>query len=178
MQDPGDGEPLIYTVETWPSWITFNSADESFSGTAPLAPSTQEITVKLSDTFQEKIEAIPIHVKNYAPTLSSPFPSVPECVEGIPFSYTVDSSLFTDKENEAMTFSVSVVPVESWIMLDQNTLTVSGTSDVVGSYRITATASDPHQSTKEYIQLSCVVNQPPYINPNVEFSLSWEVVKN
>ena len=62
--DPQDGDPVIMHIRSWPSWLNYNNATNVFSGTSTSTYGTEYIDVYLSDSYNEKVEQIPITIVN------------------------------------------------------------------------------------------------------------------
>jgi YD repeat-containing protein len=122
-----------------PSWLTFNAATRTFSGTAP-SPQTVRLLVtavdpsnaSASDEFTLTVGAAP----NYAPV--APTLSTQSAGRNVYWSYAVPA--FSDANGDALTYSASGLP--AGITFNASTRTFSGTVGTNGSYTLTITAND------------------------------------
>ena len=109
--DP-QGQKLSYTAsqsngQALPSWLTFNPATETFSGTAPVT--AQSLTIKVTATDTSGLAAS----ETFAATVAPAAPTVTAQTsnqswqEGKPFSLTLVASTFTDPQGQKLTYTAS-----------------------------------------------------------------------
>jgi Ca2+-binding RTX toxin-like protein len=150
------GDTLSYTAtlangDDLPSWITFDAATGTFSGTpgngnvGPLSvmvTATDSSGVIASSSFELDVANV-----NDAPTLIYPIADH-AAVEDAVFSFTVPADAFNDIDvGDNLTYSATLAngdPLPSWLTFDPGTRTISGTpgADQVGSLSIRIAATD------------------------------------
>ncbi|RKO82316.1 hypothetical protein C5E04_06000 [Pectobacterium parmentieri] len=79
---------------------------------------------------------------NQAPVGNSDAFAPPAAQVGTRWSYTLPDSLFTDPENDALTFTVDSTRLPGGVSFDSATRTLSGTPSTAGSFNLTITATD------------------------------------
>ncbi|AYH00210.1 beta-propeller fold lactonase family protein [Pectobacterium parmentieri] len=79
---------------------------------------------------------------NQAPVGNSAAFAPPAAQVGTRWSYTLPDSLFTDPENDALTFTVDSTRLPGGVSFDSATRTLSGTPSTAGSFNLTITATD------------------------------------
>jgi hypothetical protein len=153
--DP-QGETLSYTAsqangEALPSWLTFNAATETFSGTAPL--STQNLSLKVTATDTSGLSALETFTANVvaaAPkpgiTVTDPTPNQ-TWTDGQTVNLVLPGNTFTDALGLKMTFAayqVGGTNVTSWLHFNSATDTFSGKVPVneKGSAQLEVIAQD------------------------------------
>jgi len=177
--------PLTYSAtlsdgSVLPSWLTFDAATITFSGT-PLDGDVGNISLKVTATdsagtsvsrdFNLNIENV-----NDAPVVINAI-NDQATLEDALFSFTVPSNIFADIDaGDTLTYSAtlsdgSVLP--SWLAFDATTQTFSGTpaNDNVGnlSLKVTATDTAGASVSDEFnvlVKSESIVNNPPVVvNP-------------
>ncbi|MES2793790.1 MAG: putative Ig domain-containing protein [Planctomycetota bacterium] len=144
------GDSLTYTATGLPSWLSFDGATRTFTGTpangdVTLAPIT--ITVTATDESEATVSTtftLTVVNTNDAPTVSVEIPPQ-TATEDAAFSFTFDVKTFVDVDlGDTLTYTASGLP--AWLSFDAGTRTFSGTpanSDVTTSpLTITVTATD------------------------------------
>jgi len=172
--DP-EGETLTYTAlsggTALPSWLTFNAATETFSGTAPTA--LQNLSLKLtatdtsgmssSETFQAAVSAVApvLAVQTAAQTWTA----------GKAFSLAIPSGAFTDPQGEALTYTaaLSAGALPTWIAFNAATGTFSGTAPTaIQAITLKVTATDTSGvASSETFQASVKASAPFITGPIV-----------
>ncbi|WP_428485922.1 putative Ig domain-containing protein [Rhodopila sp.] len=155
--DP-QNEALVYTAtqsngQALPSWLTFNAATETFSGTTPATAQSLGIKVTATDasgltgseTFTANVQA-PATVARPAITTSAPTPNQVWAVGG-PVALALPSNTFTDALGLKMTFAafeVSGPNITSWLRFNPATDTFSGNApaSMNGSVELAVVATD------------------------------------
>ncbi|MCK6402817.1 MAG: putative Ig domain-containing protein, partial [Sphaerotilus natans subsp. sulfidivorans] len=144
--DVDAGDSLSYTTSTLPSWLSFNAATRTFSGTpanADVGSLTITVTAKdgsnaaASDSFVLTVTNV-----NDAPTVATPIADQ-SATEDQPFSFQLPAGTFADVDaGDSLSYTTSTLP--SWLSFDAATRTFSGTpaNADVGSLTITVTAKD------------------------------------
>ena len=153
FSDP-QGEALTYTAkqvngQALPTWLTFNAANDSFSGTAPATAQTLDIAVTATDT--SGLTATDIFVVNVAPA-GPPAPPVVTAQtqsqvweKGQPILLALPANTFTDPNGEHLTYTAMQAtgrPLPSWLTFNPVTDTFSGTAPTMAQtliLRVTAT---------------------------------------
>ncbi|TXI02313.1 MAG: hypothetical protein E6Q76_15660, partial [Rhizobium sp.] len=138
-----NGQELICSVDGKPSWITFDPATRTFSGTSP-ASGTWAITVTASDGSLSVSDTFTVAIgtsSNRSPVVSNPIPDQAAPATGGAWSYTFPLTTFTDPDGSAPTYTASGMP--AWMAFDASTRKFSGTPKEVGSWSITVIAQDP-----------------------------------
>jgi putative Ig domain-containing protein len=149
FEDP-QGETLSFAAtlaggQPLPSWLIFNAATDSFSGTAPITAQTLSITVtatdtsglSASDTFSASVIG--------APTVTDPTANQ-TWQAGKPISLVLPANTFTDPQGEALTYTATQSngqALPSWLTFHPATETFSGTAPgTTQNLNIKVTATD------------------------------------
>ena len=154
-EDP-DGDPLTYTFENYPSWLSVSGNTIQGTPREGTPSTTFKVTVTDGILSVSKTVKLTVIAVNDPPVITSP-DSV-SATEDIPFSYTANA---TDPEGSPITFSFQNLP--SWLARSGNTL--SGTPrEGDPSTTFTIIASDGALSTSKTVKLTVIaVNDPPII---------------
>jgi len=181
-----DGDTLIYTAtlvdgSALPSWLSFNAASRSFSGTPPLNY-TGTLSVKVtasdgaattSDTFNLAIAAA-----NDAPVIANPLADQ-SFAEDSPVAFTLPADAFSDVDEDALTYTAtradgSALP--SWLSFDAASRSFSGTPPLhyTGTLSVKVTASDGNLSTSDTFVLAIAGDNdaPVLANPLADQSFA------
>ncbi len=151
FNDVDAGATLSYTAQlngggVLPSWLTFDAATRTFSGTPANADvGTVSIDViaddgnggTVTDTF-----TITVANSNDAPTVANPIPNQ-NATEDSAFSFAFAANTFADVDiGDTFTYSAAGLP--AWLTFDAGTRTFSGTpaNANVGTVAITVRATD------------------------------------
>ena len=150
--DP-QGETLTYTAtqsngQALPSWLTFNAATETFSGTVPSGAETLTLKVTATDTNDlSASETFTVTV----PATASP-PTVTDqtanqtWTQGKKVTLALPANTFTDPQNETLTYTATLFngqALPSWLIFNAKTDTFSGTVPAgMESLTIEVTATD------------------------------------
>ncbi|MBQ4767585.1 beta-propeller fold lactonase family protein [Pectobacterium versatile] len=118
----------------------------SWATSAPLTGSATSLTLVLNDgaadsaaqaldvTLSREVNLPPVgHAEQFTP---------PTAQAGTRWSYTLPSTLFTDPENNALTFTVDDAQLPEGVRFDSATRTLSGTPSAAGVFNLTITATD------------------------------------
>ncbi|KHS85635.1 beta-propeller fold lactonase family protein [Pectobacterium carotovorum] len=118
----------------------------SWATSAPLTGSATSLTLVLNDgaadsapqaldvTLSREVNLPPVgHAEQFTP---------PTAQAGTNWSYTLPSTLFTDPENNALTFTVDDAQLPEGVRFDSATRTLSGTPSTAGTFNLTITARD------------------------------------
>jgi phage-related protein len=148
--DPG-GETLSYAAtlangQKLPSWLRFNTATDSFSGTPPNTAQTLAIKVTATDTSGQSVSE----------TLDATILATPEATaqtanqswkEGSTISLALPAGTFTDPQGETLTYAATQQngqPLPDWLTFNAATRTFSGTAPATAQtvdIKVTATDS-------------------------------------
>ncbi len=154
-----------------PSWLSFNAATRTFSGTPPLnfngtlalKVTASDGALSVSDTFDLVITPVndaPV-VANLLSDQSSP--------EDTAVSFTIPANSFSDVDNSTLTLSATLAndtPLPSWLSFNAATRTFSGTPPLNfnGTLSIKVTASDGSLPVSDTFDLVITpVNDAPTI---------------
>ncbi len=156
FKDVDAGDSLTYSAKladgsSLPSWLTFNAATRTFSGT-PDNDDVGQITVRVTATDNSGAKAtddfkVTVNNTNDAPVLVTPV-SDRTANEDSAFSYTVPSTAFKDVDaGDSLTYSAKLADgssLPSWLTFNATTRTFSGTpdNDDVGQFTVRITATD------------------------------------
>ncbi|KAA3668841.1 beta-propeller fold lactonase family protein [Pectobacterium carotovorum] len=118
----------------------------SWATSAPLTGNATSLTLVLNDgaadsaaqalgvTLSREVNLPPVgHAEQFTP---------PTAQAGTNWSYTLPSTLFTDPENNALTFTVDDAQLPEGVRFDSATRTLSGTPSAAGVFNLTITARD------------------------------------
>ncbi|WP_219341031.1 putative Ig domain-containing protein, partial [Sphaerotilus sulfidivorans] len=167
--DVDAGDSLSYTTSTLPSWLSFDAATRTFSGTpanADVGSLTITVTAKdgsnaaASDSFVLTIANV-----NDAPTVATPIADQ-SVTQDQPFSFQLPAETFVDVDaGDSLSYTTSTLP--SWLSFDAATRTFSGTptNADVGSLTITVTAKDGSNATASdsFVLTVANVNDAPTV---------------
>jgi len=157
-QDTIHGDQLTYSASltdgnALPSWLSFDAAIRTFSGTPDDAQvggldlkvtATDDSNLSVSDVF-----ALTVANVNEAPTVAAPLADQ-TALEDTAFSFTLPAATFADVDlvhGDALTYSASLPgggTLPAWLSFDPTTRTFSGTpgNGDVGILTVTVTATD------------------------------------
>ncbi|MBB1526983.1 putative Ig domain-containing protein [Pectobacterium carotovorum subsp. carotovorum] len=152
--DP-DGDTLTLSATladgtALPSWLSFNPATGTFSGT-PANGDVGNLTIKVTATDGSNASVsttfgLSVTNVNDAPVVSTPIP--PQNVaQGGGFNFTLPDGTFSDPDGDSLTLSATLAngsPLPSWLRFDPTIGTFSGTpgNADVGTLVIRVTATD------------------------------------
>jgi Ca2+-binding RTX toxin-like protein len=154
-----------------PSWLAFNTATQTFSGTPP-ANFNGALDVKViasdgsltaSDVFTLTITPV-----NDAPVVATLLPDK-SSPEDTAVSFTLPASSFTDVDGDALTYSATLstgAVLPSWLVFNAATQTFTGTppANFNGSLDVKVTASDGNLTASDVFTLSITpVNDAPVV---------------
>ncbi|HEY1934008.1 MAG TPA: putative Ig domain-containing protein [Acetobacteraceae bacterium] len=148
FRDP-QNEALTYAAtlsngQALPSWLTFNAATDTFSGTPPATAEALAIKVTATDTSLLSVS------DTFSVTVVAP-PSVTDqtasqtWTEGKAVSLTLPANTFTDPQGQKLTYTAAQAngqALPSWLTFNAATETFSGTAPTTAqslSLKVTAT---------------------------------------
>jgi Calpain family cysteine protease/Putative Ig domain len=131
-----------------PSWLTFNAATATFSGTAPSTVGLTSVAVKATDAYGLSVtDTFSFSsVAPKAPILVSQTAGV-SVTTGKAFSYTVAAGTFTDPNGSALTYSATLsngTALPSWLTFNAATDTFSGTPTTAGTTTVSLKVTDTY----------------------------------
>ena len=145
------GQALTYKAtladgSALPSWLKFNAATETFTGTAPNTANGFAIKVTATDTGGlSASETFSVLVPASAPTLTAQTASQ-TWGENAKVSFALPSNSFTDPQGQKLTYTAAQSngwSLPSWLSFNPSTQTFSGTAPkTAASLKITVTATD------------------------------------
>jgi hypothetical protein len=172
--DP-QGQALTYAVrqangQALPSWLTFDGASETFSGTVPvgatalslLVSATDQSGLSASETFQVAVPAAS------PPILANP--TSPQAWRaGRQFSLTLPTNTFVDPQNENLSYTATQfngLPLPRWLSFNPSTKTFSGTAPITPqTLEINVTAIDSSGlSAAEFFSATVLPSNPILTN--------------
>ena len=156
FEDVDVGDTLTYTTtladgSALPSWLSFNAATRTFSGT-PLNQNVGNLNLKITATDIAGASAtqnfdVVVQNTNDAPIVANAITAQTTLEDSI-FSFTVPANTFTDVDaGDVLTYSTTLAngnALPSWLTFNVVTRTFSGTplNEHVGNLNLKLTASD------------------------------------
>ncbi|MEH2053294.1 putative Ig domain-containing protein [Nostoc sp.] len=170
--DVDAGDILTYTAtlendESLPSWLSFNAATKTFSGT-PLNENVGSLNIKVTvkDIAQAQVSdvfTLTVANTNDAPEVANAI-TAQQATEDTVFNFTIPANTFTDVDaGDILTYTATLENDESlpsWLSFDAATKTFSGTplNENVGSLNIKVTAKDIAQAQASNVFTLTVAN--------------------
>ncbi|AFR02113.1 hypothetical protein PEC301653_05230 [Pectobacterium carotovorum subsp. carotovorum] len=118
----------------------------SWATSAPLTGNTASLTLVLNDGAADSAaQALGVTLSreaNLPPVGHADQFTPPTAQAGTHWSYTLPGTLFTDPENNALTFTVNDAQLPDGVRFDSATRTFSGTPSAAGVFNLTITATD------------------------------------
>ncbi len=150
-----DGDTLTYTATlsngaALPSWLAFDAATRTFSGTPPAGSADLVVRVTANDgkggTVSDDFDVATPTAVNVAPIVAVAIPDQ-TTAEEIDFSYTIPPVTFSDANGDMLTYSAlreNGMPLPAWLKFDAATRTFSGRPDDadVGTVSVRVVAND------------------------------------
>jgi hypothetical protein len=166
-------ETLTYTAtlangQALPSWLSFNAATRTFTGTVPSLTSGLSIKVTATDTSGlSASETFAVSTPASAPVLSSISAQTPSQIwkQGQAVSFTLAANTFTDPQHEALTYRATLASgqaLPSWLSFNATTLSFTGTVPALTSgLSVKVTATDTSGlSASETFAVSTLASAP------------------
>ncbi|MEQ9887765.1 putative Ig domain-containing protein [Pectobacterium zantedeschiae] len=164
-----NGSPL-------PSWLTFNPATGTFTGTPGNADvGILSIKVTATDTTNASVSttfSLTVTNVNDAPVVATPIPAQ-SVAQDSPLIYTVPGNTFTDPDGDSLTFTATLADgsaLPSWLSFNPTVRTFSGIpgNADVGTLSIKITASDGNASVSTTFSLTVTnVNDAPVVSATI-----------
>ena len=155
--DVDAGDVLTYSAtlangDPLPTWLTFNAATRTFSGT-PANGDVGQITVRVTATDGSSAAisddfVITVANVNDAPSVANNIPDQKNATEDHPFSFQFAGNTFADVDaGDVLTYSATLAngdPLPTWLTFNAATRTFSGTpaNGDVGAITVRVTATD------------------------------------
>lgn len=118
----------------------------SWATSAPLTGNTTSLTLVLNDGAADSAaQALGVTLSrevNLPPVGHAELFTPPAAQVGSNWSYTLPTGLFSDPENDALTFTVDAAQLPNGVSFDSATRTLSGTPSTTGTFNVTITATD------------------------------------
>ena len=167
-----DGNPLTYTAALsdggrLPSWLTFDPATRTFTGTpGPGDSGPVRVTVMVSDgtaTVSDEFTLM-VTVPNTPPVVAIPLADQEVTVD-VPFTYVIPAAAFTDADGDLLTYTAALSGggmLPAWLVFDPDTRTFTGTpaSSDSGPVFVTVTASDGTATVSDEFALRVLMVAP------------------
>lgn len=150
--DP-QGAKLTYSAtlsngQALPSWLKFNAASESFTGTPPAGAASQNVTVTATDTYGASANETFSLQQATAPILAHQTANQ-TLTQGSAVNFSLAANTFADPQGAKLSYSASLSggqALPSWLKFDSTTGTFTGTTPVgsanAGTQSLTVTATD------------------------------------
>ncbi|MEN3068951.1 beta strand repeat-containing protein [Uliginosibacterium sediminicola] len=141
FSDP-DGDALSWSVSGLPSGLSFDAATRTLSGTLSSSGS-YTLTVTATDPSGAQAQrsfSLSVEAANAAPLASEASYSLSAATVGQAYQVTLPSSLFSDADGDALSWSVSGLP--SGLSFDATGLSLSGSPLQAGAYPLLISVSD------------------------------------
>jgi hypothetical protein len=147
--DP-QGQALTYSAQlsngqALPSWLVFNAANDTFSGTAPTTAQTLNIVITATDTSHLSATDSFVATVLGVPLVTAQTPNQ-TWIEGKTISLTLPANSFTDPQGEKLTYTATLTngqALPGWLSFNATTETFSGTAPTTAqSLGVKVTATD------------------------------------
>jgi phage-related protein len=176
-----DSDTLFYTATladggALPSWLHFDAAIRSFSGTPPqdfngavaLKVTASDGTLTASDTFTLTVTPV-----NDTPAVAHAIADQ-NVAEDTPWSFTLPANAFIDVDDDALSYTATLADgsaLPAWLHFDAATRTFSGTPPLNfnGAIGLSVTVSDGALSASDTLTLTVTpVNDAPVVGAPVK----------
>ena len=193
--DADIGDVLTYTAtdsdgNALPSWLVFNAATRTFSGTpdnGDVGTISVKVTASDGHTTMSDVFTIDIANVNDTPTVANPITDQ-AATEDQSFSFTFAANAFADADvGDVLTYKATDADgnaLPSWLVFNAATRTFSGTPDNsdIGTISVKVTASDGQASVSDVFELTVTgsgQNNPPTVaNPIADQSATEDQALN
>jgi YD repeat-containing protein len=157
-----DTDALTITQNGMPSWMSFNSATQTFSGPGRVYGSST-ITVTATDSGGLSVSTtFVVTVPNVGPVLVSAIPNQTVSAN-VAMSYAFPSTTFDDA-NTGQTLTYSATGMPAWMTFTPGSRLFTGTPPSAGSWTLTVTATDPlGAAVSTQFTITSVVNNAPVV---------------
>lgn len=150
FKDP-QGQVLTYSAAgaagtSLPSWLSFNAAKDSFSGTVPSGLASFSVTVTATDTAGlSSSETFAVNVAALAPTIAVKTPNQ-SVAAGSSVNLSLPTGTFVDPQGENLTFTATLAggaPLPNSLQFNASSLSFSGTAPTTtAALHLVVTATD------------------------------------
>uniref|UniRef100_UPI0038FBEE12 putative Ig domain-containing protein n=1 Tax=Pectobacterium sp. B2J-2 TaxID=3385372 RepID=UPI0038FBEE12 len=167
-----DNDSLSWRVSGLPDGLSFDAATRTISGT-PSASGEFTVTISASDGTAEATHSVKVTVAqapDVEPDTSAPVYNdsaglnLGQLQAGTEYRYTLPENLFTDADNDSLSWRVSGLP--DGLSFDAATRTISGTPSASGEFTVTISASDGTAEATHSVNVT--VAQAPDVEPQPE----------
>lgn len=153
-----DGDQLTYTAtlpgdSPLPNWINFNATTRNCIGTAPPVVGQRSILIHAMDPFGRSCNGTQIiNVVDTAPSVTTTPLQPTTITAGFPFNFALDPSLFSDADNDPLTYNATLQNGQSlpfWLNFNSTDEVFTGTAPAgsVGIVQVQITATDTFGET-------------------------------
>lgn len=158
-----DGDSLTFAATSLPSWLSFDAASATLSGTPTASDGgDHNVTITVSDGTDTTTSSftITVSVPNNAPMVTST--AVTEASQDAAYSYTLSAS---DADSDALTMTATTIP--SWLVFDANNGGLTGTPGAsdVGDHSVVLTVSDGTDSITDSFTITVAAAQIVDLTP-------------
>jgi Ca2+-binding RTX toxin-like protein len=190
--DVDAGDVLTYSATlsngvALPTWLTFDPATRTFSGTPTNAEvGSLNLKIKATDkagaTAEDTFFVTTLNT-NDAPTIANAIADQ-TTIAATAFSLTVPANTFSDVDGDTLTYSATLASnaaLPAWLTFDPMTRTFSGTPTLadVGNLSIRLTAADSTTSVSDLFTLDVIANTAPTLtNPIADQTAPEDVAFN
>jgi len=133
--------PFTWSATGLPTWLTFNTATATLSGTA--TSGSFSFTIKVNDANNVTTSTLYTLLVNPAPVISPAPASLPGATQGVLYSQIF--SVTPGTGTAPFTWSTSTLP--SWLTFNTGTATLSGTPTAIGSFPFSINVTDVNNVT-------------------------------
>ncbi|KHN53736.1 beta-propeller fold lactonase family protein [Pectobacterium fontis] len=162
-----DRDSLTWRVSGLPAGLSFDAATRTISGT-PTAAGEFTMVLTANDGKAEATHSVQVTVDPAAPENSAPVYNdnaglnLGQPQAGTAYHYALPDNLFTDADNESLTWRVSGLP--GGLRFDAATRTISGTPTAAGEFTVVLTANDGKAEATHSVKVT--VAQAPAPGPS------------
>ncbi|MEQ9901794.1 beta-propeller fold lactonase family protein [Pectobacterium punjabense] len=167
-----DSDSLTWHVSGLPDGLSFDAATRTISGT-PTASGDFTVVLTASDSKAEATHTVKVTVDqapDVEPENSSPVYNdnaglnLGQLQAGTEYHYTLPENLFTDSDNDSLTWRVIGLP--NGLSFDAATRTISGKPTASGDFTVVLMASDGKAEVTHSVKV--MVTQAPDVDPQPE----------
>ena len=172
--DP-EGDPLTYTAalsddSALPTWLDFDPATRTFTGTPQEADGPATLTIRITAGDDALSTSVDFTLSVLETNNRPPPPQVSDQTApvGLPFSYTFPEVI--DPDGDTLTYNAtqgSSNPLPDWLRFDPATRTFSGTPGTadVAEHTIVVSVDDREFTAQSSFVLTVEVGAPPPLDP-------------
>lgn len=140
--DP-NGDALTYTASGLPSWVVFNATTRTLSGTAGIV-GNWTITIRATDPSGAFAVSSFVLTTPSTPPVYNGGLANQTALPGQAFSYAFGSTVFTDPNNDTLTYSADAngVALPGWLAFNPSLRQFTGTATAAGTVTVRVLVSD------------------------------------